>query len=118
MKLAGLIVCALILAHPAAAGDLRDPTRPPSAGGHAAAPRELAPTLSAVMIFRGERSAILNGQLVHSGAQVGSYLVEAVLEDGVRVRHQGLVEELRLPRPVSTFKKPATGTPPGASGVQ
>ena len=118
MNRLALLACGLSLLHPARAGEPRDPTRPPQAAGHAAAPREPAPVLSAIMTFNGSRSAIFNGQLVHTGALVGSYTIEAVLEDGVRYRHEGLVQELHLPRLVSTFKKPVTRTERGAGGVQ
>ncbi len=113
-----LAACGLLILQPALAVEPRDPTRPPQAAGHAALPREPAPVLSAIMSFNGERSAIFNGQLVHNGALVGSYTIEAVLEDGVRFRHDGLVQELHLPRPVSTFKKPAAPSGHGAGGVQ
>ena len=108
MKRLALLVCGLCLLHPARAGEPRDPMRPPQVAGHASVPRDPAPVLS----------AIFNGQLVHSGAQVGSYTIEAVLEDGVRYRHEGLVQELHLPRLVSTFKKPAARIEHGAGGVQ
>ena len=113
-----LAACALLIPHPVLAVEPRDPTRPPQVAGHTAPPREAAPVLSAIMSFNGERSAIFNGQLVHQGALVGSYTIEAVLEDGVRIRHDGLVQELHLPRLVSTFKKPAARTEHGAGGVQ
>lgn len=113
-----LLACGLCFLQPALAGEPRDPTRPPQAAAHGSAPRESAPVLSAVMAFNGQRSAIFNGQLVHGGAVVGSYTIEAVLEDGVRYRHEGLVQELHLPRLVTTFKKPAARTEHGAGGVQ
>ena len=118
MRRLSLLACGLCLLHSALAGEPRDPMRPPQAAGHAAAPRESVPVLSAIMIFSGERSAIFNGQLVHSGAQVGSYTIEAVLEDGVRYRHDGVIQELHLPRLVSTFKKPAARSEHDAGGVQ
>ena len=118
MNRLALLACGLCLLHPALAGEPRDPTRPPQATNHASAPREPAPVLSAIMTFNGARSAIFNGQLVHTGALVGSYTIEAVLEDGVRYRHEGLVQELHLPRLVSTFKKPAAPSGHGAGGVQ
>jgi hypothetical protein len=113
-----LAACGLLSLQSALAVEPRDPTRPPQVASHAAAPREAPPVLSAIMSFNGERSAIFNGQLVHSGALVGSYTIEAILEDGVRVRHEGLVQELHLPRLVSTFKKPAAPSGHGAGGVQ
>jgi hypothetical protein len=107
----------LSLAWTANADELRDPTRPPTLQRHAAAPHEIAPTLSAVMNFNGERSAIFNGQLVRSGSSVGGYTIDAVLEDGVRYRHAGLRRELHMTHPVSSLKKPAVDVLRASSGV-
>ena len=118
MKRPLLLLGALSLSFGAAADGLRDPTRPPQVGSHATAPREATPVLSAVLTYNGVRSAIFNGQLVHGGTTVGAYAIEAVLEDGVRVRHAGLVQELRLPRSDSTFKKPSLDAGRPLSGAQ
>jgi hypothetical protein len=107
----------LTLTWTANAEDLRDPTRPPLAEHHTAAPRESAPTLSAVLNFNGERSAIFNGHLVHSGSAVGAYTILAVLEDGVRYRHAGQSQELHMPHPTSSIKKPAVDVLRASSGV-
>ena len=96
---------------------LRDPTRPPILQRHAAAPHERAPALSAVLNFNGERSAIFNGHLVHSGSAVDGYTIDAVLEDGVRYRHAGLRRELHMPHPASSLKKPAADVLRASSGV-
>ena len=111
----------LSLAWSANADELRDPMRPPTSQHHAAAPHEtaeIAPTLSAVMNFNGERSAIFNGHLVRSGSSVvGGYTIEAVLEDGVRYRHAGLRRELHMSHPVSSLNKPAVDVLRASSGV-
>jgi hypothetical protein len=107
----------LILACSANAEELRDPTRPPLLERHAAAPQESAPILSAVLNFNGERSAIFNGHLVHSGSEIGAYTIIAVLEDGVRYRHAGQSLELHMPRPMSSIKKPAVDVLRASSGV-
>jgi hypothetical protein len=113
-----LWIGALTLAWTASAEDLRDPTRPPLAERHAAAaPRESAPTLSAVLNFNGERSAIFNGHLVHSGSAIDGYTIIAVLEDGVRYRHAGQSQELHMPHPTSSIKKPAVDVLRASSGV-
>ena len=109
------------LAWTANADELRDPTRPPTpqrraAASHETAP-EMAPTLSAVLNFNGERSAIFNGHLVRSGSSVGGYTIEAVLEDGVRYRHAGLSRELHMSHPVSSLKTPAVDVLRASSGV-
>jgi hypothetical protein len=107
----------LTLTWTANAEDLRDPTRPPLVERHAAAPQESAPTLSAVLNFNGERSAIFNGHLVHSGSAIGAYTILAVLEDGVRYRHAGQSQELHMPHPTSSIKKPAVDVLRASSGV-
>jgi len=94
-----------------------DPMRPPVTESRGEA-REAAPVLSAVLTFNGVRSAIFNGHLVHDGATVGNYTVEAVLADGVRVRRGGVVQELHLPRPESSVKKPAAESERVASGAK
>jgi hypothetical protein len=108
---------ALVAAAPASADGLRDPTRPPQATQGAARPHEAAPVLSAIFVSAGLRSAIFNGQFVRSGGSVGSYAIEAVLEDGVRYRHAGRVQELHLPQTLSSIKKPATDVARISSGV-
>jgi hypothetical protein len=112
---------ALGLAWTANADELRDPTRPPTlqrrtAASHETAP-EIAPTLSAVLNFNGERSAIFNGHLVRSGSSVGGYTIEAVLEDGVRYLHAGLRRELHMTHPASSLKTPAVDVLRASSGV-
>ena len=112
-----LCIAVLTLTGTANAEDLHDPTRPPLAERHAAALHESAPTLSAVLNFNGERSAIFNGRLVHSGSAVGGYTIIAVLEDGVRYRHAGQSQELHMPHPTSSIKKPAVDVLRASSGV-
>ena len=112
---------ALGLAWTANADELRDPTRPPTLQRRAAAPHEtapeIAPTLSAVLNFNGERSAIFNGHLVRKGSAVGGYTIDAVLADGVRYRHAGLSQELHMSHPASLFKRPAVDALRASSGV-
>ena len=105
-----LLCCAALLTAPAAAGEPRDPTRPP----HAAAGmrREPAPVLSAVLSSGPWRGAIFNGEFVRSGGSVDGYTIELVLADGVRYSHAGRTEELRLPQTLTMIKKPATGAHP------
>jgi hypothetical protein len=104
----------------AAAGDgLRDPTRPPLADTRApGAVQEAGPVLSAVLNFNGVRTAIFNGQLVRSGTSLGAYTIEAVLEDGVRYRHAGLTQVLRMAHTVPTLKQPAAAAARVPNGVQ
>jgi hypothetical protein len=115
----GISAAALGMTLSAAAGEIRDPTRPPMRDAHAAeAAREPAPVLSAVMSFNGKRKAIFNGRVVTDGSVVGAYTIDAVLEDGVRYRHASSTHELHLAHPATTFKKPAVGPARVASGVQ
>jgi hypothetical protein len=107
----------LALTWTANAEGLRDPTRPPLGEHHAAVFHESAPTLSAVLNFNGERSAIFNGHLVYSGSEIGGYTIIAVLEDGVRYRHAGQSQELHMPHPTSSIKKPAVDVLRASSGV-
>jgi hypothetical protein len=107
----------LSLTWTANAEGLRDPTRPPLPEHHAAVPHEPAPTLSAVLNFNGERSAIFNGHLVRKGSAVGGYTIDAVLEDGVRYRHAGLRQELHMSHSASLIKRPAVDALRASSGV-
>ena len=109
---------ALLGALAARADGLPDPMRPPAVAGRAAQEREAAPMLTAVLTFNGARSAIFNGHLVHGGSSVGAYTIEAVLADGVRYRHGGQVQELRLPHLQSSIKKPAADPAHAASGAK
>jgi hypothetical protein len=93
---------------PAAADEPRDPMRPPAASAHLSVVHEPAPVLSAIMGAQGARVAIFNGQLVRSGGSVGTYLIDAVLEDGVRYRHHGMTQELHLAHATNPVKKPST----------
>jgi hypothetical protein len=113
-----LLLGGLGLASAAAGEGLRDPTRPPLPEVRTAgALSESAPVLSAVMNFNGVRSAIFNGQLVHGGSSLGAYMIEAVLEDGVRYRHAGLTQVLHMAHTVPTLKQPAAAAR-APSGVQ
>ena len=113
-----VLLAALGLAWTAHADGLRDPTRPPLAQSHTAAPREAEPVLSAVLTFDGQRTAIFNGQLVRGGSVVGAYTIDSVLADGVRYRHANQWHELHLAHAATTFKKPAAETPQVPAGVQ
>jgi hypothetical protein len=107
MRRLALTIGALGLACAANAEGLRDPTRPPLADTHAAAPSEPPPVLTAVLTFKGKRTAIFNGRLVHEGSVVGDYTIDSVLEDGVRYRRANQSHELHLVHNATTFKKPS-----------
>lgn len=104
-----LLVCGLALFSICSlANESRDPTRPPAVPVRASIAHEPAPVLSAIMGGPFARVAIFNGQLVHQGSSVGSYLIEAVLKDGVRYRHAGTAQELHFPHLVTSVKKSST----------
>jgi hypothetical protein len=102
---------------PSLANELRDPTRPPVVSAGAPIVHEPAPILSAIMGTPSARVAIFNGHLVHAGSRVGEFLIEAVLEDGVRYRHAGTTQELHLARSLNPVKKPSTAAPRLPSGA-
>lgn len=102
----------------AQADPLRDPTRPPQAGGTHAKALEAVPVLTAVFSEGERHSAIVNGRLVKAGDSVGAYLIEDVLADGVRYRHAGTVRDLHLPHAADSVKKPALAPARGAIGGQ
>jgi hypothetical protein len=108
---------AVIVAPLSSADELRDPTRPPVTAHHEAGPSEPAPVLSAVMGSGSDRVAIFNGRVVRSGGSVGTYVIQTVLEDGVRYRHAGVIHELYLPR-TAAFKKLSTAAARSPAGVQ
>jgi hypothetical protein len=117
--LAFAVFAAVLVMSCAAAGEIRDPTRPPMRDAQATgAPREPAPVLSAVMSFNGKRIAIFNGCVVSGGSVVGAYTIDSVLEDGVRYRYANATHELHLAHPATLFKKPAAGPARTPSGVQ
>ncbi len=71
----------------AQAADLKDPTRPPILEGvpikHAdAAP--VLPQVSAIFMSSTRRVAVVNGQPVRAGDQVGVFHIEEVTAQGVR----------------------------------
>jgi hypothetical protein len=112
---AALLCCVSLLAALAAAGEPRDPTRPPHAASRARA--EPAPVLSAVLSSGPRRGAVFNGEFVRSGGSVDGYTIEAVLADGVRYRHAGRTGELHLPQTLTMIKKPATEPARATSGA-
>jgi hypothetical protein len=102
----------------AAGQAMRDPMRPPLSETRKVSSQEAPPVLTAVLNFNGERKAIVNGQLVRAGSSLGAYTIEAVLEDGVRYRHAGVTQVLRMAHTVPTLKQPAAAVARAPSGVQ
>jgi hypothetical protein len=102
----------------AAAGELRDPMRPPAPPPSAAASRpNLVPTkVTALFISETRRAAVVDGQLVRAGERAGLCYVEEILDDGVRCRFPKSVRVVLLPRSTLEMKKP-TATAVAANGV-
>lgn len=93
---------AVLLAGPAAgwAESLVDPTRPPTAMGHAqtvaAAGTAGGPQLQSVLISPQRRVAIIDGETVKIGDVVGEARVTRILETEVILRAGSEVRVLRL----------------------
>jgi MSHA biogenesis protein MshK len=81
-----IILCAGLLALPALAGDLRDPTRPPP-GQAADAPAPAPLRLTSVMLRPGGRSlAMIDGAPVRVGDRLAEGKVTAIDEGGLWLR--------------------------------
>ena len=83
----------------ACAQDLRDPTRPPASLAVAldAAPEpNLGPRLQSVLIAPGRRVAIVSGQTVEVGGEVGEARVVSISEGQVVLRNGKDLQTLRL----------------------
>jgi hypothetical protein len=85
LLLAGLFSC------PAAADDLKDPTRPPTMDVTIKHIDEikLLPHVSAIFVSSTRRIAIFNDQPVHAGDRVGAYRIDEVNARGVRYSTAG-----------------------------
>jgi len=120
MRLEIMFLASLCVATAQADG-LRDPMQPPRpviAVGRGAVATEAVPTVTAVFSSPTSRNAIFNDHLVKAGDTTGAYVIEAVLDDGVRYRHGGTVHEAHLPRVNASFKKAAHPSPRAASGAE
>lgn len=94
MSLLGVTHCVL-------AQELRDPTRPPGivmlpAGSVVGAPPSTGLQLQSVRISAHRASAIISGQQVRVGDQVGSNRVIAISENDVTLRGPDGVQTLKL----------------------
>lgn len=121
MKHVTLLILTALVAGAAQADGLRDPMQPPrpvAAAGRGAPAAEAGPTVTAVFSSPTSRNAIFNDRLVKAGDTAGAYVIEAVLDDGVRYRRGGSVHEAHLPRVNASFKKAAQAAPRAASGAE
>jgi hypothetical protein len=95
---------ACLLAGPAQAQSLADPTKPPAVmgvqGGEAGGSAEpAAPQLQSILVSRepgGRRVAVINGEMVRVGMKVGDAVVERVGETEVVLRRGKSRETLKL----------------------
>ncbi|MCH7867431.1 MAG: hypothetical protein IH881_07010 [Myxococcales bacterium] len=87
------LVCCAGLLHPSlglARGELKDPTRPPDsskleeAGVDVSASSPYA--LTAILVAKGRRIAVINGQPVQAGDQVANATVVSIFRDKVVLR--------------------------------
>ena len=89
--------------HSVLAQELRDPTRPPTMltlptqpNGSVAATQVVGPQLQSVRISAHHASAIISGQQVRVGDQVGGNRVVAISENEVTLRGPGGLQILKL----------------------
>ena len=80
------------------AESLPDPTRPPANldGGATATAQPSGPVLQVIRTINGRRSAMISGQEVKSGSQVGDAVVMRIDEDSVLLRGPGGIQTLKL----------------------
>lgn len=121
MKRAAYVLVLMLSGALAAAGSLRDPTRPPHAAApvHATAPS--MPVVSAILMRSGvdglrSVKAIVDGRWVRAGDEVSGGRVRAITADHVSWERHGKVLELRVANSNPTIKKPA-GSPQGGKGA-
>jgi MSHA biogenesis protein MshK len=112
-RLAGLLLCAASLdAVQAAPGQgIADPMRPPNvvAGRDNEELEPPANQVQSVLIARGRKVAIVNGQTVRVGDKLGEAVVKSISESGVVLQFADRTETLKLlgdiqRRPVRTVR--------------
>ena len=95
-----LSLCLLGMTHGIFAQELRDPTRPPSMatspGGGLDTASSSGPRLQSVRISAHQASAIISGQQVRVGDQLGDNRVMAISENDVTLRGPSGVQVLKL----------------------
>lgn len=98
MSRALLSLIAVLCSLPAMAA--LDPTMPPQ--GHSASPQEAAQTLQLQAIIRGSHGqrAVINGQSLKVGEQLGTSRLKAIYPRAVLIERQGQQEVLRLAEPI------------------
>lgn len=106
-----LVACALAVTHGALAEPIGDPTRPPallmgsdSTVEEAAQPQQL----QSVLLATGRKVAVINGQSVALGGQIGDAFVTEISATGVVLRRGTEITRLELLPGID--KKPRRGS--------
>ena len=95
-RAAARIAC-FALAAASAAAAMKDPTQPPAALTTAPAEGLRAPpVLQSVIIAKGSRAAIIDGQRVTLGGRFRDATVVTITEDEVVLRQDGVTQVLRM----------------------
>jgi len=91
MRCVTVLILAGVLSLRAAAGDLKDPTRPPilEAPIKHADEHKLLPHVSAIFSSSSRLIAIFDDQPVRAGDHVGAYRIDEVTAQGVRYSSSG-----------------------------
>ena len=101
------IVC-FALAAASAAAAMKDPTQPPASLTEAPAEGLRArPVLQSVIIAKGSRAAIIDGERVEIGGRFRDATVVRITEDEVVLRQDGVMQVLKMYPDVE--KKPVKG---------
>ncbi len=87
------------LGAPVAGGDLRDPTRPPTAQAVRTVhgPVISEPRVSAIFLSGTRKVAIVNDRLVKVGDTLGDLVIDEITSTGVRYRSAGHLKFAALP---------------------
>lgn len=96
MRTATFIAC-FALAAASAAAAMKDPTQPPAALTEAPAEGLRAPpVLQSVIIAKGSRAAIIDGERVEVGRRFRDATVVRITEDEVVLRQDGATQVLKM----------------------
>lgn len=112
MRAAACIAC-FALAAASAAAAMKDPTQPPAVLMEAPGESPRAqPVLQSVIIAKGIRAAIIDGERVETGGRYRDATVVRITEDEVVLRQDGVTQVLKL---YPDVEKKTVKAPDGAS---
>ena len=113
-NLSACLAC-LALAMASAAAAMNDPTRPPASLTESPGLRA-APVLQSVIIGKGTRAAIIDGERVEIGGRFREARVVKITEDEVVLREDGTTQVLKMFPDVEkkSAKASAVKPPPGS----